>query len=180
MERRNCRRTPLGGSRYRKAVGRWAIVTLAAERPGPNVLPVRFQVEQQVDAPIEATFGVISDPSLRCRWQSSLRRVEIRTPEALGVGTRWRETTKLGPTFDMEVTRHEPFSCWAEKTQGTLAHGHLTVHFRQLGRASTLLTVEVDIQFRGAFTVLAPVVRLLLPFALKTDLLRAGTLATAV
>ncbi len=139
---------------------------------------MRFHVEQIVEAPLEAAFAVISDASLRIRWQSSLRRVEVLTPHSVGVGARWREATKLGPTFEMEITRHEPYSVWAERGRGSVADARLTVFFDKQSESQTRISVEVDVAFKGAAALLAPIVRLLMPPALEADLLRAGKLAT--
>jgi len=137
---------------------------------------MHFVVTERLEAPQSAVFDVISDPRRRTEWQSSLRAVQLHTPGAPGVGSRWREVTRGGVSFEMAITEHERPVRWAEHGQGWIADATLLVDFLEAGDAS-IVRVTVDVRFKGLFNVLAPVVRRLMPPALAADLRRAGALA---
>jgi hypothetical protein len=137
---------------------------------------MHFVVTERLEAPQSALFDIISDPRRRTEWQSSLRAVHLHSAGAPGVGTRWREVTRGGVSFEMAITQHERPVRWAERGQGWIANASLLVDFLEAGDA-TNVRVTVDIHFKGPFNVLAPVVRRLMPAALAADLRRAGALA---
>jgi uncharacterized protein YndB with AHSA1/START domain len=139
---------------------------------------VYFVVTEAVKAPRAALFEIISDPRRRLEWQSSLRSVHVRTPGEPRVGTRWREVTRGGVAFEMEITVFEPPALWSERGHGWLADAQLTVAFEAAGD-QTEVRVDVEISFRGPFKLLAPLVRKLMPAALSADLRRAAALARA-
>jgi len=137
---------------------------------------VYFVVTETVQAPRAALFEIISDPRRRLEWQSSLRSVHVKTPGEPRVGTRWREVTRGGVAFEMEITVFEPPALWSERGHGWLADAQLAVAFEAAGDL-TAVRVDVGISFWGPFRLLAPAVRALMPGALRADLLRAGALA---
>lgn len=137
---------------------------------------MHFVVTERLEASQRAVFDVISDPRRRTEWQSSLRAVYLHTPGAPGVGTRWREVTRGGISFEMEITQHERPLRWGERGQGWIADAALLVEFLEAGDA-TSVRVAVDVRFKGPFKALAPLVRRLMPVALAADLRRAGALA---
>lgn len=139
---------------------------------------MHFRVIKTLDAPRPALFDVLSDPRRRTEWQSSLSRLHVETPGPPRLGTRWREVTRVGAAFDLEITRHEPPGCWAERARGWLADAELLVQLDEVG-PQTRLSVDVDIAFRGPFKALAPLVRRLMPGALGADLERLAALARA-
>jgi hypothetical protein len=143
---------------------------------------MHFRVQQTVNAPRQAVFDVISDPRRRLEWQSSLRSLRMETAGAPGLGTRWSEATQGGIRFDMEITTYDPPKRWAERGRGWLADAELMVDFHEAGVSgeATRIDVEVQIAFKGAFKVLAPVVKRLMPSALAKDVRRAGELARGV
>ena len=139
---------------------------------------MHFVVTELLQAPPGALFDIISDPRRRTEWQSSLRTVHLHSAGAPGVGTRWREVTRAGVSFEMAITQHDRPVRWAERGEGWLANASLVVDFFSAGDG-TRVQVTVDISFKGAFNVLTPVVRRLMPAALAADLRRAGALAQA-
>jgi hypothetical protein len=64
------------------ALDRW----LASRRGDRLPEPLRMLVV--VDAPIEATWSVVSDIPLQREWMREMKSVEIETPGPVGVGTR--------------------------------------------------------------------------------------------
>jgi uncharacterized protein YndB with AHSA1/START domain len=137
---------------------------------------VHFVVTETLAAPCASVFAVISDPRRRLEWQSSLRTVEVRTPGPARLGTRWREVTRVGPAFEMEITAFEESKLWSECGRGRLADAQLAVEFEALAQG-TRLRITVDIAFRAPFQLLAPLVRRLMPGALAADVRRVGALA---
>lgn len=136
---------------------------------------VQFVVTEILDAPCASVFAVISDPRRRLEWQSSLRSVEVLTPGPPRLGTRWREVTRAGPRFEMEITVFEASTRWSERGRGRLADAHLQVEFEPIAQ-KTRVRVTVEIAFKGPFRALAPLVRRLMPGALAADVRRVGAL----
>lgn len=71
----------------------------------------RFQMSQQVAAPVEATFRVFTDLRNAAGRIRGITQLEVLTDGAIGVGTRFRETRvimKRPATETMEITRFEP------------------------------------------------------------------------
>jgi Polyketide cyclase / dehydrase and lipid transport len=137
---------------------------------------VHFVVTETLDASCAAIFGIISDPRRRLEWQSSLRAVELQSPGPARLGTRWREVTRAGPGFEMEITAFDEPTLWSERGSGRLADAELQVEFQPAAQG-TRLRVTVDIAFKPPFQLLAPLVRRLMPGALAADLRRVGGLA---
>jgi hypothetical protein len=137
---------------------------------------MQFSIRRRVEAERTAVFRVLSDPRYRLDWQSSLRDLKVYTEGAPGLGTRWRETTAGGMEFDLEITTFDPPLRWGESARGKVADVRLLIEFSEAG-AATLLEVRVNMSFKGAFRMLAPLVRLFMPIALSKDLARAGKLA---
>jgi uncharacterized protein YndB with AHSA1/START domain len=137
---------------------------------------MHFVIRQRLEAPRPAVFGVISDPRQRLRWQSSLRSLQMRSEEPARLGTRWRETTKGGISFDLEITTFVAPQRWGESARGRFADAELMVDFQELADA-TLVIVNVTVSFKGALGALAPLVRVFMPLALSRDLARVTALA---
>jgi hypothetical protein len=137
---------------------------------------VRFVVTETLQAPQRDVFDVISDPRRRLEWQSSLRSVQVSTSGPPRQGMRWREVTRGGVSFDMEITSFERPALWSERGRGWLADATLDVVLEPLS-AATRVSVAVDIAFKGPFKALAPLVRRFMPGALARDLRRLAVLA---
>jgi hypothetical protein len=121
-------------------------------------------------------FDVISDPRRRLEWQSSLLNLQMHSRGAPGVGTRWRETTKSGLSFELEITRFEPPALWAEVAHGAHVDAEIAVEFLEAGDA-TIVNVSVEMSFKGLFKLLAPMAWLFMPRAFARDLDRTSSLA---
>ena len=138
---------------------------------------MQFVVVETLDAPREAVFEVISDPRRRAEWQSSLRSVHVGSGRP-GLGTRWHEYTRGGLRFDLEITAFERPSRWAERGGGRAADAALDVRFEEgPTRGSTRLVLEVELTLKGVLKLAGPVVRRLMPLALRGDLARVAKLA---
>lgn len=141
---------------------------------------MQFVVVETLDAPREAVFDIISDPRRRAEWQSSLRSVHVTSEGAPRRGMRWHEYTRGGLRFDLEITAFERPSRWAERGGGRAASAALDVRFDEgPTRGSTRLVIEVDVTLKGVLKLAGPMVRRLMPLALRGDLGRVLELARA-
>ena len=144
---------------------------------------MQFTLQQTLDATPQALFDVISDPRRRHEWQSSLESVNVMTEGPARLGTRWSERVRGGLTFELEITEFERPRRWAERGLGRAADAELRVSFEPAPGTHdstslrTLISLAVEIQFKGMFKWAAPVVRVLMPIALSADLRRAAALA---
>jgi uncharacterized membrane protein len=83
---------------------------LLAHRRGSNPPPALSMLEV-VDAPIDATWAVLSDIPRQPEWMRDMKRVQIETPGAVGVGTRAEATVRIlgiSVSDPVEVTAFEP------------------------------------------------------------------------
>jgi uncharacterized protein YndB with AHSA1/START domain len=142
---------------------------------------MRFVVTERLDAPREAVFDVISDPSRRTEWQGSLVSVHVSTDGPPRLGTAWHEFARGGLRFDLEITEFERPVRWAESARGRIANARLAVILEAPAGAarSTRVIVYVEVDFRGPLKLAGPLVRVLMPAALRADLRRVEDLAQA-
>jgi polyketide cyclase/dehydrase/lipid transport protein len=141
---------------------------------------MHLSITETLEAPLEAVFDIISDPRRRLEWQSSLRSVHVRSDGPPRVGYAWYELTRGGLRFDLEITDFERPMHWAERGSGRLADARLDVRFEGLpgvsGAARTTVVLDVTVDFKGALKLVSPVVRRLMPVALRADLRRVEAL----
>jgi uncharacterized protein YndB with AHSA1/START domain len=144
---------------------------------------MHLSLTETLDAPPEAVFDVISDPRRRLSWQSSLRSVHMRSDGPPRVGYAWYELTRGGVRFELEITDFERPKRWSERGSGRLADARLDVHFEPAPGASdapsTKVALDVTVDFKGPLKLIGPVVRRLMPLALRADLRRVEALARA-
>jgi uncharacterized protein YndB with AHSA1/START domain len=142
---------------------------------------MQFVLVETLEAPRAALFDIISDPRRRTEWQSSLRSVQVLGEGPPGRGTRWSEYTRGGLRFDLEITEFERPLRWAERGAGRAADAALDVRFEEgPTRGSTRLVIEVDVTLKGLLRLAGPMVRRLMPLALRADLARAVELARSI
>ena len=71
-----------------------------------------------VAAPRPVVFAYFADPRNRPEWQASLRTIELLDPlapeEEPYVGLRWIDKVKVGPPFELQISRLEPGELWSE------------------------------------------------------------------
>jgi hypothetical protein len=139
---------------------------------------MQFVLVETLEAPMEALFDIISDPRRRTEWQSSLRSVHVLGEDEPGLGTRWSEYTRGGLRFDLEITEFERPLRWAERGGGRAADAALDVRFEDgPTRGSTRLVIDVDVTLKGVLRLASPMVRRLMPLALRADLARVVEIA---
>lgn len=139
---------------------------------------MQFVVVETLQAPREALFDIISDPRRRAEWQSSLRSVHVASEGKPRRGTRWHEYTRGGLRFDLEITEFERPVRWAERGGGRAADAALEVRFEEgPTRGSTRLVIDVEVTLKGVLKLAGPMLRRLMPLALRGDLARVADLA---
>ena len=87
------------------ALDRW----LAARRGSSP--PPSLSMLEVVDAPIDATWAVMSDVPRQPEWMRDMKRVDIETPGTVGVGTRAEATVRIlgiAVSDPVEVTAFDP------------------------------------------------------------------------
>lgn len=66
---------------------------------------------KQINAPPDVVFAVASDLANAAQHVQGIERIELLTPEPVGVGTRWKETRKImcrEATETLEITAFDP------------------------------------------------------------------------
>ena len=85
---------------------------------GSDVVPRRWDASVFVAAPRRVVFDYFADPRHRPEWQASLATIELLDPLAPGqepyVGLRWIDKVKVGPPFELQISRLEPDRLWSE------------------------------------------------------------------
>lgn len=88
-------------------------------------------------SPLEV-FDFLGDPSLRPKWQSSLRKVVLLTDTPTGIGTCWHDVTWPGVRPMMEITAFEPGVRWAERGTWRGLMVDLTLEFLPASKGTTV------------------------------------------
>ena len=83
-----------------------------------DVVPRRWDASVFVAAPREVVFDYLADPRNRPEWQATLASVDLLDPlapdEPPYVGLRWVDEVKVGPPFELQISRLEPGRLWSE------------------------------------------------------------------
>jgi uncharacterized membrane protein len=92
---------------------------------------MEITVSKQINAPIEVTFGVVSDIEKAPEHISGIKRVEILSDVKQGLGTRWRETRLVfgrEATEEMEISSFQPNRSYeaVSESRGTNYHTRFT------------------------------------------------------
>ncbi|MGE3706206.1 MAG: SRPBCC family protein [Vicinamibacterales bacterium] len=108
-------------------------------------------VTNQVTAPLDKVFGMFTDVEHAPEHVDGIKEVEMLTPGAFGLGTRWRETREVLGRLDdaeMEVTafeRNKTYTITHHKA-GTRVD---TVFTFEPSPAGTKVTVEFALDSQG-------------------------------
>ncbi len=112
-----------------------------------------------INASRATVFAYIADPSTRPQWQDSVVKIELQTPDVIGVGARVRETRRVpgGPrTYIWEVTEFGPDRRWAFRGIDGPVRAYLRMTLTALdGGAGTRVHTELDFEGHGAGRVFA-------------------------
>jgi uncharacterized membrane protein len=143
----------------------------------------RFELEYRIDRPLAEVYAFLAEPRNRPLWQKSLDAVEVLTPGPPRIGTRWKESPVGLLTFEMEIVELEVERLWVESFRGSRVEGVLRLGFDAPTSASTRIHVAVEVRLGGLARSLGPLVRWLMPGAIRGDLGRVASclpLATQV
>jgi len=106
-------------------------------------------MSRTIAAPVDATFAAFSDFANAPQRVSAIKRVELVTPGAVRVGTRFRETRVMfgkEATEVFEVVGFEPGRSYALRCQACGAEWRYDFAFRPEGRGTR---VDVKASVRG-------------------------------
>jgi uncharacterized protein YndB with AHSA1/START domain len=126
--------------------------------------------------PPETAYTFLVDPWNRPKWQSSLRTVADVDPGEPFVGMHWRDVTRVGLWFDLEITELEPHRLFTEVGTWHGVDARLTLRFTPDG-SGTRVDAEGRLEGRGPLArAISQVGRIAAP-AIAADLRRAARLA---
>ncbi len=146
-----------------------------------DVVPGRWDPSVLVAAPRHVVFGYLADPRNRPQWQASLAAVELLDPLAPDqepyVGLRWVDQVKVGPPFELQISRLEPGRLWSEvgsagpfTAYGTLLFQDESVN----GGPGTRVRCIARVRGRGPARPLGPAATALGTALVRNDLGRAA------
>ena len=119
----------------------------------------KFSVTSEIiNCPIEKAFDYVSNIDNRPEWQLSLDSVDRNTPAPDGKGTYWEENFKIiGMTHraKMSYTEFDRPNVFVEDADLPLCIGRVDMIFKEVGNGCTL-TVVSDVQWKGLFKLLTP------------------------
>ena len=124
--------------------------------------------------PPEVAFDYLVDPVNRPAWQSSLARVEDVVGE-VGVGQRWVDVTTPGLRPLMETTELDRPRRWTERGTWRSFAAVLTLEFAP-APGGCEVGVEMRLEGRGLARPLAALLTVVSPYAVRSDLKRAGAI----
>ena len=85
---------------------------------GSDVVPRRWDPSVFVAAPRRVVFAYFADPRNRPEWNATLASIELLDPLAPDqepyVGLRWVDKVKVGPPFELQISRLEADRLWSE------------------------------------------------------------------
>lgn len=117
----------------------------------------------EIGRPPQEVAAYLDDLSRHPEWQESLVGVQVETEGPTRVGSRMRQTRRVGGstrTFTIEVTEHDPPNTFAFKgVDGPVRpRGRITLEPLDGGQR-TRYSVELDFDGRGLGLLLLPLVR---------------------
>ncbi|MDY6807707.1 SRPBCC family protein [Gordonia sp. HNM0687] len=131
-------------------------------------------------APRQAVFDYLSDPANRPAWQSSLRSVDaLKAPGAQpgDIGSSWADVTVVPWVRPrLEVTECLRGRRWEEIGGWHAVDAHLALMFTDTTDAGTEVRAVARLTVPTIVAPVLPIVRVLTPPALRSDLRRAAEL----
>jgi uncharacterized protein YndB with AHSA1/START domain len=120
-------------------------------------MPLHFTLHEQIAAPPERVFAMLTDLDEARRWMPNLVRMEKLTSTPFGRGTRWREVRKMygrEASELFEVTACEPsksLELYVDGTQGSSRRGYFRFRYElQPAEGRTTVTLSAEIGGMGA------------------------------
>lgn len=140
---------------------------------------MRVDLEHVIAHPPERVFAVLSDPSRRPSWQENTSDVTVLTPGPVGLGTRWRETSRGIGVIEAEVVGFAPGELWEEAGTADGGEGRITVRLRPGGEGSTHVAMTVELHLKGLRRVMEGALQPIVARQLPADLARLAALLDA-
>ena len=134
---------------------------------------MQIRLDEVIAAPPDRVFHFFSDPRQRPRWQRSLNRVSMLTPEEPGLGTRWRESPLGLGAIALEISAYDPPSQWAERGSSPLAQLELSLTFTPDG-TGTRVALNATLRFARVLRVGAWLMKPLITREMQNDMARAA------
>ena len=134
-----------------------------------------------VAAPRPVVFAYFADPRNRPEWQASLRSIELLDPlapeEEPYVGLRWVDQVKVGPPFELQISRLESGELWSEVGSAGPFTAYGTLLFEDETRddvTGTRVHCIARVHGRGPARPLGPAATALGVALVRVDLARAA------
>jgi len=112
--------------------------------------------------PPDAVFAYVADVRRRAEWQGAVERIEVQTPDVVGVGLEVLETRRVpgGPrTFRWRVTECEPSTSWGFRGVDNPVNAIARMTFALDGGAGTRASFEIDFEAHGFGKLIAAFAR---------------------
>ena len=153
---------------------------------GSDVVPRRWDASVFVAAPRSVVFDYLADPRNRPEWQASLDTIELLDPLAREqppyVGLRWIDRVKVGPPFELQISRLEPDQLWSEVGSAGPFTAYGTLLFEDEtrdGKAGTRVHCIARVHGRSLARPLGPAATALAVALVRVDLGRAARVLDA-
>ena len=148
---------------------------------GSDVVPRRWDASAFVAAPRRVVFDYFADPRNRPEWQASLAAIQLLDPlapdEEPYVGLRWVDQVKVGPPFELQISRLERDRLWSEVGAAGPFTAYGTLLFEDEtrdGRSGTRVHCIARVHGRGLARPLGPAATALGVALVTVDLGRAA------
>jgi hypothetical protein len=132
----------------------------------------RFTMAKRVAAPVDAVFDAATDLENAAEHIRGIEKIELLTPGAVGVGTRWRETRKMmghEATETLEITAFDRPRSYTIGCQSCGSFFETTFHFAPAAADTTDVSVEVNCEPRSFMTrLMAPLGNLMFGKMMRT------------
>ena len=146
-----------------------------------DVVPRRWDASVFVAAPRTVVFDYFADPRNRPEWQASLASIELLDPlspdQPPYVGLRWIDRVKVGPPFELQISRLEPDRLWSEVGSAGPFTAYGTLLFEDEtrgGRTGTRVRCIARLHGRGVPLPLGPAATVLGVALVRVDLAKAA------
>lgn len=119
-----------------------------------------FERNETIARRVEDVWGFFVDPKNAQAWMPDIVRLEKETEGPVRLGTRYRETRKMGGrehTATLEITAFEERKLYAGTVEEKGIRGTYTYTFRPEGGA-TRVHMVADVRARGLMKLMLPLV----------------------
>jgi carbon monoxide dehydrogenase subunit G len=130
----------------------------------------KFSLTKRIDAPVEEVFALFTDFAQAAGRIPAITKLELLTPGAIGVGTRFRETRMMfgrEATEEMEITAFEPGRSYEISCHSCGAMFHTTFRFDPEG-TGTIVSATFTTRALSWFAwLMKPLSALMMPMMRK-------------